>query len=49
VLFKGRFADLSAGPWAIAPDGKRLLVAVPLETEPAPILTLVTHWTEELR
>ena len=49
TLFGGRFAELSAGPWAIAPDGKRLLAAVPLESESAPILTLVTNWAEELR
>ena len=33
----------------VAPDGKRLLVAVPLESETAPTLTLVSNWAEELR
>jgi Tol biopolymer transport system component len=48
-LFGGRFAELSATVWAVAPDGKRLLVAVPLESEAAPTLELVSNWVEELR
>ena len=48
-LFGGRFAELGASIWTLAPDGKRLLVAVPLESETAPTLTLVSNWAEELR
>ena len=48
-LFSGRFAELGAGIWTVAPDGKRLLVAVPLESETAPTLTLVSGWAEELK
>ena len=43
-LFGGRFAELGAAAWTVAPDGKRLLVAVPLESESAPTLTLVSGW-----
>jgi dipeptidyl aminopeptidase/acylaminoacyl peptidase len=48
-LFGGRFAELRADIWSLAPDGKRLLVAVPLESESAPALNLVSNWVEELR
>jgi len=49
-LFGGRFAELGADIiWSLAPDGKRLLVAVPLESESAPALNLVSNWAEELR
>lgn len=48
-LFSGRFAELGTVIWTVAPDGKRLLVAVPLESEIAPTLTLVSNWAEELQ
>jgi Tol biopolymer transport system component len=48
-LFGGRYAELGASVWTLAPDGKRLLIAVPLESLTAPTLTLVTNWAEELR
>ncbi len=47
-LFGGRFAELGAGSFAIAPDGKRLLVTVKLESEVASTLELVSNWAEEL-
>ena len=47
-LFGGRFAELGAISWAIAPDGERLLVAVPLENETTPTLELVANWVEGL-
>jgi Tol biopolymer transport system component len=48
-LFRGRFAELGAAIWTVAPDGKRMLVAVPLQNETAPALSLVSNWVEELK
>jgi hypothetical protein len=48
-LFNGRFTELGNTIWTLAPDGERMLVAVPLESESAPTLTLVSGWAEELK
>jgi len=48
-LFEGRFGELGATIWAVAPDGKRLLVAVPVDSGSAPTLNLVSNWAEELK
>lgn len=42
-------SPLGASAGTVAPDGKRLLVAVPLANETAPTLNLVSNWFEELR
>jgi serine/threonine protein kinase len=44
----GSFADLGADIWTLSHDGRRILVAVPLATEVAPSLVLVSNWAEEL-
>jgi serine/threonine protein kinase len=43
-LFGGRAADIAGVPWTLAPDGKRILAALPLASNIAPTLTLVTNW-----
>ena len=46
---RGRFSELGASAWMLAPDGKRILAAVPLESQTATALTLVSNWAEELK
>ncbi len=43
-LFAGRTAEIAGSSWALAPDGKRILAAMPLAGNTAPILTLVSNW-----
>jgi len=42
VLFGGR--PVPEGPIAVTPDGKRILVAAPIEGSASPQVTLVTNW-----
>jgi eukaryotic-like serine/threonine-protein kinase len=42
VLFGGR--PMPEGPIAVTPDGKRILVAAPIEGSASPQVTLVTNW-----
>jgi Tol biopolymer transport system component len=42
ILFGGR--PVPEGPIAVTPDGKRILVAAPIEGSASPQLTLVTNW-----
>jgi len=48
ALFGGRFGELAATTWDVAPDGRRLLIAVPVNSGAAPTLNLVSNWAEEL-
>lgn len=47
-LFGGQAAEFAGSSWALAPDGKRILAAVPLPGNTAPALTLVTNWAAEI-
>ena len=47
-LFGGRTAEIAGTSWTLAPDGKRILAAVPLAGNAAPALTLVTNWAAEI-
>jgi hypothetical protein len=48
-LFQTRVPSLEAGHYAVAPDGHRFLMDVPLEdAKPAPI-TIVLNWAAALQ
>jgi hypothetical protein len=48
TLFQSRFTNSIVSNWTLSRDGTRILAAMPLETDAAPPLILVSNWADEL-